>query len=158
MDHVAEVSQPDLWLAAPKPHHLGHRERLRDRARAGGLGALPDYELLELFLFRSIPQKDTKALAKALIARFGSLSGVWAASIEELCTVKGVGEAVALDLRLAHEAGLRMARDPVARRTVISSWAALIDYVRIALAHEPREQVRVLFLDRKCAIYGLVAV
>jgi DNA repair protein RadC len=149
MEHVAELSQPDLWRTAPKPHHLGHRERLRDRARAGGLPALPDYELLELFLFRSIPQKDTKELAKRLIARFGSLSAVWSASVEELCTVKGIGEAVALDLKLVHEAATRLTRDPVARRTVISSWDALLAYVRVALAHEPREQVRVLFLDRK---------
>lgn len=134
---------------APAPHHLGHRERLRDRARAGGLAALPDYELLELYLFRSIPQKDTKALAKALIARFGSLPGVFAASLAELCIVKGVGEAVALDLALVHEAATRVTRAPVARRTVISSWSALLDYVRVALAHEPREQFRVLFLDKR---------
>jgi DNA repair protein RadC len=145
---VAELAQPDLWRVA-KPHHLGHRGRLRERARAGGLAALPDYELLELYLFRAIPQKDTKDLAKRLIARFGSLSGVWSASIEDLCTVKGVGETVALDLRLVHEAATRLTRDPVARRTVISSWDALLAYVRVALAHEPREQFRVLFLDRK---------
>jgi DNA repair protein RadC len=149
------ASQPDLWLAArpaPKPHHAGHRERLRERARAGGLAALPDYELLELYLFRSIPQKDIKPLAKALIARFGSLSAVWSASVEELCTVKGVKEAVALDLKLVHEAAVRLTRDPVARRTVISSSSALNAYVRTALAHEPREQFRVLFLDKKNAL------
>jgi DNA repair protein RadC len=152
---VADAAgQAELWLrtaAAPQPPppHGGHRERLRDRARTGGLAALPDYELLELYLFRSIPRADTKALAKRLIARFGSLSGVWSASLEELCTVKGVGEQVALDLRLAHEAAVRLTRDPVARRTVISSWNALLAYVRVALAHAPREQFRVLFLDRK---------
>jgi DNA repair protein RadC len=151
MTHLAEAGQTELWVAA-KPHHLGHRERLRGRARTGGLAALPDYELLELYLFRAIPQKDTKELAKRLIARFGSLSGVWAASVEELCTVKGVGEAVALDLKLVHEAAVRITRDPVARRTVISSWSALLDYVRVALAHEAREQVRVLFLDKKNAL------
>ncbi|HTI66217.1 MAG TPA: DNA repair protein RadC [Caulobacteraceae bacterium] len=156
MDRATAVAdaagQADLWLAArpaPKPHHAGHRGRLRERARAGGLTALPGYELLELYLFRSIPQQDTKALAKALIARFGSLSAVWCASVEELCTVKGVKEATALDLKLVHEAATRLARDPVARRTVISSWNALLAYVRVALAHEPREQFRVLFLDRK---------
>ena len=132
-----------------KPHHLDHRERLRARARAGGLGALPDYELLELFLFRSIPRRDVKPLAKALLARFGSLAGVWGAPIEDLMGVKGVGEAVALDLKLAHEAASRAAREPVAKRTVIASWTALLAYVRVALAHEPREQFRVLFLDRK---------
>ena len=148
--------QPDLWLArertappAPAPHHLGHRERLRGRAKAAGLAALPDYELLELHLARSIPRRDVKPLAKALIARFGSLSGVWSAELAALTAVPGVGEAVALDLKLVHEAAQRLARDKVERRPVISSWSALLAYVRVALAHEPREQVRVLFLDRK---------
>jgi DNA repair protein RadC len=148
---VEDVSLPHgAWAPrGPAPHHLGHRERLKDRARAGGLGALPDYELLELYLFRSLPRRDTKPIAKALIARFGSLAGVWAASIEELSAVKGVGEAVALDLKLVQAAAERMAREPLARRPVISSWNALLDYVRVALAHETREQFRVLFLDRK---------
>ncbi len=90
-----------------------------------------------------------KPLAKALIARFGSLSGVWSAELAALTAVPGVGEAVALDLKLVHEAAQRLARDKVERRPVISSWSALLAYVRVALAHEPREQVRVLFLDRK---------
>jgi len=146
-------AQPDLWRAkpapAPRPHYAGHRERLRDRAVAGGLPALPDYELVELFLFRSIPRGDVKPLAKQLLARFGSLGGVLGATPEELRTVPGVGEAVALDLKLLHEAALRMAREQVARRTVISSWNALLAYVKTAMAHEAREQFRVLFLDKK---------
>jgi DNA repair protein RadC len=132
-----------------KPHHLGHRERLRDRALAGGLHALPDYELLEVYLFRTFQRGDVKPLAKALIARFGSLSGVLSASIEELRTVSGVGEAAALDLKLVHELAQRIGREPVKKRTVISSWSALLAYVRVALQHEPREQFRVLFLDKK---------
>ena len=154
---VAEAALPELFRTSapePAPHHLGHRERLRGRARAGGLAALPDYELLELYLARSIPRRDVKPLAKALVARFGSLSGVWAASIEQLTTVAGVGEAVALDLKLVHEAAQRFARDKVEKRTVISSSSALLAYVKVALAHEPREQFRVLFLDGKPAIYG----
>src|SRR5580704_4746295 len=135
--------------AEAKPHHLGHRDRLRGRARTGGLAALPDYELLELYLFRSVPHRDVKPLAKALLARFGSLSGALAASLAELTTVKGVGQAVALDLKLAHEAALRMGREAVGKRTVITSWSQLMTYVRVALAHEPREQFRVLYLDKK---------
>jgi DNA repair protein RadC len=152
MNAFAEAyAQPDLWAAsarvAPKPHHVGHRERLRARALAGGIEALPDYELLELQLFRSIPRGDVKPLAKALIARFGSLGAVLAASVAELRTVAGVGEAVALDLKLAQGLALRAAKEPVTRRPVISSWSAVLAYVRTALAHEPREQFRVLFLD-----------
>jgi len=142
----------DDAAAAPKaarPHHQGHRERLRERARKGGLEALPDYELLELYLFRSIPLRDVKPLAKDLLARFGGLSGVLGASIEELRTVAGVGESVALDLKLMHETALRIGREPVKKRTVISSWSALLAYVKLALAHESREQFRVLYLDKK---------
>ncbi|MGZ3375571.1 MAG: RadC family protein [Phenylobacterium sp.] len=133
----------------PRPHYLGHRDRLRERAAAGGLAALPDYELLELYLFRAIPRGDVKPLAKQLLARFGSFGGVLGATPEELRTVKGVGEALALDLKLLHEASLRTAREAVARRPVISSWSALMAYVKTALAHEAREQFRVLFLDKK---------
>src|SRR6201996_552213 len=117
------LPQPDLWAAparaakaktAPdKPHYLGHRERLRDRATDAGLAALPDYELLELYLFRAIPRGDVKPLAKQLLARFGSLGGVMGATVEELKSVKGVGEAAALDLKLAHEAAVRLGREAV---------------------------------------------
>jgi len=148
VDGMADAGGRDLF-ASPSAHFVGHRERLRGRAVAGGLAALPDYELLELFLFRSIPKKDVKPLAKQLLARFGSLGGVLGATSEELRTVKGVGEAVALDLKLLHEATLRTAREQVARRPVISSWTALLAYVKTALAHESREQFRVLFLDKK---------
>jgi len=147
------AAQPDLWLAArraPKarPHYAGHRDRLRERALAGGLAALPDYEVLELHLFRSIPRGDVKPLAKQLLARFGSLAGVLGATPAELKTVRGVGDALALDLKLLHEAGLRVAREAVGKRPVISSWSALLAYVKTALAHEAREQFRVLFLDK----------
>lgn len=144
-------AHPDLWGSPPptKPHYLGHRDRLRDRATAGGLPALPDYELLELFLFRTVPRGDVKPLAKQLLARFGSLGGVLGATAEELRTVAGVGEAVALDLKLLHEATVRVAKEQVRRRPVISSWDALLGYVKTALAHETREQFRVVFLDKK---------
>ena len=150
---LAEGPQPDLWAAAsraptPKPHYLGHRDRLRDRA-AATLDALPDYELLELHLFRAIPRGDLKPLAKALIARFGSLAAVLAASPADLKTVSGVGEAVARDLKLLHQTALRVGREAVGKRTVITSWSQLLAYVKLALAHEPREQFRVLFLDKK---------
>ena len=134
---------------APVPHQSGHRERLRERAKAGGLSALPDYELLELYLFRTFARGDVKPMAKALLARFGSFGATISASIEELKTVPGVGESAAIDIRLLHEPALRAGRDKIAKRTVISSWTALLGYVRVALANEPREQFRVLFLDNK---------
>ena len=134
--------------ARPPSPHLGHRQRLRTRA-ALSFAALPDYELLELILARSLPRGDVKPIAKALIARFGGLAGVFGAAPEGLKTVKGVGAGVALDLKLVHEATLRMGRGEVRKRQVISSWSALLAYVRAAMAHEAREQFRVLFLDKK---------
>lgn len=138
----------------PKPHHAGHRERLRHRARGAGIHHLPDYELLELFLFRSQPQGDVKPVAKALLARFGSLAAVLAASVEDLMTVraedargraKGVGAETALDLAALHEVARRVTREQATARPVISSWSALVAYVRMSLQHEPREQFRVLY-------------
>lgn len=170
MSSASVVAFPDLFAppgalpaaapARPRPPNpnAGHRGRLRQRARAGGLAALPDYELLELFLFRSQPQGDVKPLAKALLARFGSLGGVLGASLEELVTVaaedargrtRRVGAETALDLLALHETARRVAAEPVRRRAVISSWTHLLAYVRLALQHESREQFRVLFLDRK---------
>ena len=133
----------------PSPHYHGHRDRLRLRARRAGPGSLPDYELLELFLYRSIPRSDVKPLAKALLARFCGLQGVLAAPITDLRQVPGVGDAVALDLKLMQEAALRMGRETLAKRPLIASWSALLAYVRAELAYEAREQFRVLFLDKK---------
>lgn len=133
---------------APHPHQLGHRERLRERALKS-LDAVPDYELLELFLFRTFPRGDIKPVAKALLTRFGSLGAITTASVEDLRTVPGVGEQAALDLKLLGEATLRIGRETIRKRTVIGSWSALLAYVKVALANEPREQFRVLFLDRK---------
>ena len=130
-------------------HHAGHRDRLRQRAKAGGFVALPDYELLELYLFRTFPRGDVKPLAKSLLSRFGSFGAVLGATVEELSTVPGVGEAAAMDIKLLHEAALRAGRDKIVKRPVISSWSALLGYVRVALANESREQFRVLFLDKK---------
>ncbi len=145
---------PTTWLPKPapaqaKPHYLGHRDRLRERAGVGGLGALPDYELLEVYLFRTIPRGDVKPLAKALLMRFGSLGGVLGASINELRNVSGVGESVALDLKLLQEATVRVVREQVTKRPVVSSWSQLLTYVRTAMAHESREQFRVLYLDKR---------
>jgi DNA repair protein RadC len=146
---VADAAPASPPARSSPAHQMGHRERLRERAKAGGLSALPDYELLELYLFRTFARGDVKPMAKALLARFGSFGATLSASIEELKTVPGVGETAAIDLKLLHEATLRAGRDKLAKRTVISSWTALLGYVRVALANEPREQFRVLFLDNK---------
>jgi DNA repair protein RadC len=138
--------------AAPqkdKPHYHDHRARLRQRFDEAGPEALADYELLELFLFRTIPRIDTKPIAKALLAKFGTLAGVLGAPVQRLAEVKGVGPAVAQDLKVVQAMLERASKAELHKRTVISSWSALVNYCRMAMAHEPREQFRVLFLDAK---------
>ena len=134
--------------AKPRSHHAGHRGRLRERAAISFL-ALPDYEMLELLLARSLPRGDIKPIAKALLARFGSLAGVLGSGAEELRAMPGIGAAAALDLKLVHEATLRMGRGEMRKRAVITSWTALLAYAKAAMAGAPREQFRVLFLDKK---------
>jgi DNA repair protein RadC len=131
------------------PRHLGHRERLRERFSKGGADAMPDYELLELMLFRAIPRQDTKPIAKALIARFGSFGDVLAAPVARLKEVQGVGDKVAFELKLIQAASVRMARNTVLSKPALTSWTALIEYCTAAMAYDDREQFRLLFLDRK---------
>lgn len=135
--------------AQEKPHYLGHRERLRERFSAAGGDNLADYELLELLLFRLIPRADTKPVAKALLARFGTLAEVLGAPVNLLQEVKGVGPAVALDLKVITAAARRMARGEISGREVLSSWNQVLDYCRAAMAFEEREHFRILFLDKK---------
>lgn len=134
---------------ADKPHFHGHRDRLRARFAEAGGQALADYELLELALFNSIPKRDVKPLAKDLIARFGDLGRVCSASVDQLTEIKGVGEKTALDLKLLQAVAVRIAREQISGRPVISSWSALLDYCRTALQHASTEEFRVLFLDKK---------
>jgi DNA repair protein RadC len=151
---LAEQAPAPLRKAAAqeKPHHLGHRQRLRERFRTAGAAALSDYEILELLLFRSIPRADTKERAKMLLKRFGSLAEVLGAPERLLREVDDIGESAALDLKIVAAAALRMARGEIAGREVLSSWNQVIDYCRAAMAFEEREQFRILFLDKKNAL------
>ncbi|TCP61062.1 DNA repair protein RadC [Rhodovulum bhavnagarense] len=126
-----------------------HRKRLRDRFMQGGAAALPDYELLELVLFRALPRQDVKPLARALLDRFNDFNGVLSAPAPRLEEVTGVGPAVLVELKLVEAAAHRLARSRVMQRHAISGWEALIAYCRTAMAHRETEQFRILFLDRK---------
>ncbi len=134
------------------PHFHGHRERLKARFHDAGPEAVADYELLELILFQALPRRDVKPVAKALLTRFGSFSEVLAAPEARLTEVDGVGEAVAHHLKVIQAAAQRFARDPVRTRPLLNSWSAVIDYCRAAMAYEPIEQFRILFLDKKNAL------
>ncbi len=125
----------------------GHRGRLRARLLGGGAEALADYEVLEYLLFAAIKQGDTKPVAKALIARFGSLAGVLNADAKALQSVKGVGETSAAALKSVALAARRMARIEVQQKPILGSWQALLDYLTIDMAHLTVERVRVLYLN-----------
>ncbi len=136
-------------LAEGVPHYLGHRERLRQRFLDAGPDAVTEYELLELVLFRAIPRRDVKPLAKALIAKFGSFGEVVSASRQRLREVEGLGEAAIAEIKIVQAAASRLARGEVKKRAVLSSWSAVLDYCRTAMAFADKEQFRVIFLDKR---------
>ncbi len=132
-----------------KPHYLGHRDRLRQRFITSGSENMADYELLELLLFRILPRRDTKPMAKALIKRFGSFSEVLAAPPALLREIDGLGQNAVIDLKVVLAAAQRFARDEVVDRPVLSSWSELINYCRSQMAFAEKEQFRILFLDKR---------
>ena len=199
-----EAETPSFAKLRKQAQNSGHRNRLRARLLEAGPQALPDYELLELLLFFSIDVKDTKPLAKELLARYGSLGGVINAEPAQLAEFHDLRkESPEIDGYLAYRANelyqsdryaengalseegsrwrtfeqvdgnrweivrlwrrreteillkvigellKRVLREEIRERPVIGSWTALLDYLQVALAHEPIEQFRVLFLDRK---------
>ncbi|MBD3665283.1 RadC family protein [Sulfitobacter aestuariivivens] len=158
MTHFSEQPLPFLLDEAPAANPVGgrqpsyivdHRQRLRARFMAGGASAMPDYELLELVLFRAIPRRDVKPLARKLMDRFGDFNRVIAAPEPRLRDIKGVGDAVVIEFKVVEAAAQRMARAKVLRQHVVSSWDALVDYCHTSMAHRETEQFRVLYLDRK---------
>jgi DNA repair protein RadC len=148
-DDTANPGAQHSFHDAPTPHYAGHRQRLRQRFNKGGGDALPDYELLELVLFRALPRRDTKDLAKRLIARFGSFAEVVNAPEPRLKEVEDVGDAVVTELKLVRAAALRLMRSQIMERPALSSWNQVLDYLHAAQSYEHREQFRVLFLDKR---------
>jgi DNA repair protein RadC len=143
------VSEKTAGLAEATPHYHGHRERLRARFREAGADALADYELLELILFRALPRRDVKPLAKALLEKFGTFAEVIAAPSRRLQEVQGMGEAAITDFKIIQAAASRLARGEVKRRPLLSSWSAVLDYCRTEMAFADKEHFRVLFLDKR---------
>ncbi len=136
-------------MTSDKPHFSGHRQRLKDRFRKGGVKAVADYEMLELLLFSAIPRRDVKPLAKSLIDHFGSFSDVISATPERLAEISGIGDTVITSLKLVEGAAQKLAQGKIMDKPVLSNWQALIDYCQIQMAHKKKEQFRILFLDRK---------
>ncbi len=142
-------TETEAGLEEAAPHYHGHRERLRSRFREAGADAVSDYELLELVLFRAIPQRDVKPLAKDLIARFGSFAEVVSAPATRLAEIKGLGDAAITELKVVQAAASRLARGQVKKRPALSSWTAVLDYCRTTMAFADKEQFRIIFLDKR---------
>lgn len=149
-DDCAPAPPQAAAKAARLPSYIAdHRARLRDRFMQGGAGAMPDYELLELILFRAVPRQDMKPVARRLLDRFGDFNRVLSADPTQLAQVEGVGPAIVAELKIVEAAAQRLARSRVINRPVLTSWDALLDYCHTTMAHGAIEQFRVLYLDRK---------
>lgn len=136
-------------ITKEKPHHSGHRKRLRERFLKSDGDGIADYELLEILLFNSKPRGDVKPIAKNLIAEFGNFAKVVSATPEELLRIEGVGEAAIVSLKTARLAALKLLSHEIEEKPVISSWQALLKYCAASMGHGKKEQFRIFFLDKK---------
>jgi DNA repair protein RadC len=132
---------------APASGTEGHRDRMRARLLKAGPDALADHEMLEMVLFLALPRRDTKALARTLLARFRNFAGVIAAPVPDLLAIDGIREAAVAALKTVQAAALRLAKAELVDGPVLTSWPKLLTYLTTVLGHEPVEQVRVLYLD-----------
>lgn len=146
---VKKSQNPKGFSEVQAPLHIGHRERLKHRFNEHGPRDFSDAEFLELILFRSIPRRDTKPLARLLIDRFGSFAEVVSAPADRLREVKGVGDSIIHDLKLLQASAGRIARGELKERPVLNSWSKLLEYCRISMGLSETEEFRILFLDRR---------
>lgn len=126
----------------------GHRARLRQRLVDGGPDALLDHELIEYLLALAIPRRDTKPMARTLLAEFGGLGPLLSADPGSL-TRAGLSDGVVAALKIAEASALRLLRSEIQGREILSDWQALANYLRADMAHRAIERVRVLHLNTK---------
>lgn len=150
--NLEKTPSPKINKPTAKDSRHGHRARLRDRfLKSGGVG-MPDYELLELILMLAIPRRDVKPLAKATIAHFGSYAAVLSAEVSALRAVKGLGETAVAAIKSVQASAVFLARSEAQGKPILTNWEAVSAYLQSAMAHLPREQFRLLFLDKKNAL------
>ncbi|HOO51428.1 MAG TPA: DNA repair protein RadC [Alphaproteobacteria bacterium] len=132
----------------PPPHYAGHRDRLRERFLKGGVEALADYEIVELILFMAIPRRDVKPLAKELLQKFGSFNAIFHASENDL-SAHGLTDTSITALKIIKAASFKFMKQDLLNKQVLNSWAKLMDYLQATMAHEKKENFRLLFLNKK---------
>jgi DNA repair protein RadC len=136
-----------ICMNEPGTDASGHRARLRKRLAEGGPEALLDHELVEYLLALAIPRRDTKPLARRLLAEFGSFGALLSADTEVLAKKGGLSEGAVAAIKIAEATALRLLRSKVVAAPILSSWQALLDYLRADMAHRTIERVRVLHLN-----------
>jgi DNA repair protein RadC len=144
-----DEARPIALPSKPPSYLRNHKQNLIDRFNDGGPQAMPDYELLELILYRALPREDVKSIASALLETFGDYNRVLSAPLRRLTEVKGVSNGAAQDIKIIEASAHRLARAKVMQRPIISSWEAVLDYCHTAMAHCETEHFRILYLDRK---------
>ena len=134
------------------PIHDGHRERMKKRFLEEGLDSFTQIQALELLLFYCIPQKDTNPLAHALLDRFGSLSQVLEAPVEELRKVPGVGDHTATFLHLITEAGRFYLVNRSSQEKILPTLESCAEFMLPFFFGRKVETVFLLCLDAKCKV------
>lgn len=129
--------------------HDGHREKMRRRFLETGLEGFADHEALELLLYYAIPRRDTNPIAHALMERYGTLSAVLNAPVEDLQKVEGIGGSAAVLLSLVSRINHKARLADAAQETVINSAEQAGAYLLERFAGETREVVYLMCLDRK---------
>ena len=133
--------------------HDGHREKMRRRFLGGGLEHFADHEALELLLFYAIPRRDTNPIAHALMDRYGSLSAVMSAPVEDLQKVEGIGESAAILLKMVpHLYSKARLADAKRQDVILNSTDRAGRYLMEYFAGESHEVIYQLGMDRKCKV------
>jgi DNA repair protein RadC len=140
---------PEIRPTAPATSLAGHRERMRSRLLSAGAEAVADHELIEMVLFLALPRRDTKAIARDMILKFGSFAAAISASVPDLLAMEGLGEAGVAAIKIVQAASQRLSKAEILYRPVLSNWDRLMEYLQAVLAREKIEQFRILFLDNR---------
>ena len=126
----------------------GHRERLKDRFLKSSEHELPDYEIIELILFFANPRTDMKPLAKNLLAKYNDIGSILAADYDNLKEFPGINNSAMTLFKLIKETSVRIAKESIINKSVISSWENVIEYLRTSMGYSPIEIFRVIYLNK----------
>ncbi len=135
-----------------KPLYLGHRARVKKKFLTSLGKELHDYELLEILLFSAFARQDTKIIAKKLLEKFGNISAIINADIDQLRLIEQIGEGAVISIKVIAEIINRILKNQAQEKTVLSNWQALCQYIKNSLSNLDYEVFRVVFLNKNFQI------